>query len=68
VRNLRDRLGDILDAIGQIETEAVKGKSAFEGNALIQVWMVHHLKTQPPERTQTRVEAEAVEQAVRFQR
>ena len=43
MRDLRTRLHDILDAIGQIETEAAKGKAAFDNSALIQVWMVHHL-------------------------
>lgn len=43
MRSFRDRLQDILDAIAQIEIELVKGKSAFEGNPLIQLWMVHHL-------------------------
>ena len=43
VRDFRDRLLDILDAIGQIEIESVKGRSAFDGSSLIQVWMVHHL-------------------------
>jgi uncharacterized protein with HEPN domain len=43
VRDLRNRLQDILDAISQIEVERRKGKAAFEGSPLIQVWMVHHL-------------------------
>jgi len=43
VRNFRDRLEDILDAIDQIEVEAVKGRAAFDSSSLIQVWMVHHL-------------------------
>jgi uncharacterized protein with HEPN domain len=43
MREFRDRLQDILDAIARIETEQVKGKEAFETNPLIQVWMVHHL-------------------------
>jgi uncharacterized protein with HEPN domain len=43
VRDLRNRLQDILDAIAQIEVEQRKGKAAFEGSPLIQVWMVHHL-------------------------
>jgi uncharacterized protein with HEPN domain len=34
---------DILDAIGQIEIEQVKGKAAFDSSPLVQVWMVHHL-------------------------
>ena len=43
MRDLRHRLQDILDAIAQIEIEQRKGKAAFEGSPLIQVWMVHHL-------------------------
>jgi uncharacterized protein with HEPN domain len=43
VRDTRSRLQDILDAIGQIEAEQVKGRAAFDESSLIQVWMVHHL-------------------------
>jgi uncharacterized protein with HEPN domain len=43
MRDFRDRLQDILDAIAQIEIEQAKGKIAFQGSPLIQVWMVHHL-------------------------
>jgi uncharacterized protein with HEPN domain len=43
VGEFRDRLQDILDAIGQIEVEQVKGRAAFDGSSLMQVWMVHHL-------------------------
>jgi uncharacterized protein with HEPN domain len=43
MRDFRDRLQDILDAIAQIELEQVKGKAAFQTSPLIQVWMVHHL-------------------------
>lgn len=43
MRQFRDRLQDILDAIAQIEVERAKGRSTFEGSSLIQVWMVHHL-------------------------
>jgi uncharacterized protein with HEPN domain len=43
MRRIRDRLEDVLDAIAQIETEKVKGKTAFDASPLIQVWMVHHL-------------------------
>jgi len=43
VREFRDRLHDILDAIAQIEVEQVKGRAAFDASRLIQVWMVHHL-------------------------
>jgi len=43
VRDLRNRLQDILEAIAQIEVEQRKGKAAFDASSLIQVWMVHHL-------------------------
>ncbi len=43
MRDFRDRLQDILDAIDQIEVEQIKGRVAFESSPLIQVWMVHHL-------------------------
>ena len=43
MRNVRDRLQDILDAIAQIEAERGKGRTAFESSPLVQVWMVHHL-------------------------
>jgi uncharacterized protein with HEPN domain len=43
MRELRDRLEDILEAVAQIETERAKGKASFDGNPLVQVWMVHHL-------------------------
>jgi uncharacterized protein with HEPN domain len=43
VRDVRNRLQDILDAIDQIQAEAVKGRAVFDDSSLIQVWMVHHL-------------------------
>jgi uncharacterized protein with HEPN domain len=43
MRQFRDRLQDILDAITQIEAEKAKGKAAFDASPLMQVWMVHHL-------------------------
>ena len=43
MRQLRERLEDILEAVTQIETEQAKGKAAFDENPLVQVWMVHHL-------------------------
>ena len=43
MRQLRERLEDILEAVAQIETEQAKGKAAFDENPLVQVWMVHHL-------------------------
>src|ERR1051326_8611947 len=43
MRELRDRLQDILEAIAQIEAEQVKGRAAFDASPLLQVWMVHYL-------------------------
>ena len=43
MRDLRQRLQDILEAIGRIESEQGKGKAAFQSSPLIQIWMVHHL-------------------------
>ena len=44
MRDDRLRLLDILDAIAQIEQQASKGKDAFLHDALVQVWMRHHLQ------------------------
>jgi uncharacterized protein with HEPN domain len=43
MRQFRERLQDILEAIEQIELERAKGREAFNSTPLIQVWMVHHL-------------------------
>lgn len=43
MRQFRERLQDILDAIAQIELEQQKGRGAFDASPLIQVWMVHYL-------------------------
>ena len=43
MRELGDRLQDMLEAIAQIEAEQVKGRAAFDASPLLQVWMVHHL-------------------------
>jgi hypothetical protein len=37
MRQFRDRLQDILDAIAHIEAEQAKGKAGFDASALIQV-------------------------------
>lgn len=44
MRDDRERLHDILEAISQIERYASQGKQAFETDELIQVWIVHHLQ------------------------
>jgi len=44
VRDDRERLLDIQDAIRQIEKYAIKGFDAFSQNELIQVWFTRHLQ------------------------
>jgi hypothetical protein len=43
MRNERERLLDILEAIERIEKYAEEGKDAFESNELIQTWVIHHI-------------------------
>jgi len=43
MRDARERLKDMLEAIERIERYAVKGRDAFEREELIQNWFVHHL-------------------------
>jgi hypothetical protein len=40
LRDDRERLTDILEAIDRAHRYAVRGRAAFEGDELIQVWMV----------------------------
>lgn len=44
MRDPKERLRDILDAIARIERYAVRGRQAFEQDELIQVWVFHHLQ------------------------
>lgn len=44
MRDDRERLLDIQEAIGRIEKYSVQGKEAFENEDLIQNWIVHHLQ------------------------
>ena len=44
MRDSRTRLMDLLEAIELIEWYAERGRSAFEGDELIQTWFVHHLQ------------------------
>jgi uncharacterized protein with HEPN domain len=44
VRDDRERLLDVLEAIGQIEKYAAEGREAFDENELIQTWILHHLR------------------------
>lgn len=43
MRDDRERLTDILEAIDRAQRYAVRGRAAFEGDELIQAWMVQQL-------------------------
>ena len=44
MRDDKERLRDIEEAIERIEKHASKGRKAFEDDELIQNWIVHHLQ------------------------
>jgi len=44
MRDPKEYLKDILDAIGAIERYASRGRQVFEQDELIQVWVIHHLQ------------------------
>jgi uncharacterized protein with HEPN domain len=44
LRDPKERLRDILDAIAAIERYLARGKTAFEGDELIQSWFVRNLE------------------------
>ena len=44
MRDDRERLLDITEAIEHIEKYAVRGRGAFENDELIQTWIVHHIQ------------------------
>jgi uncharacterized protein with HEPN domain len=44
VRDDRERLLDILEAIERAEKYAAQGKEAFLRDELVQVWILHHLQ------------------------
>jgi len=44
MRDDRERLLDIIDAIERINKYAARGKEAFENDELVQNWIVHHLQ------------------------
>lgn len=44
MRDPKERLRHILEAIAQIERYAIRGKQAFERDELIQGWIVHRLQ------------------------
>ena len=43
MRDDRERLRDMLEAISQIEKYVIQGKDRFTEDELIQTWMIHHL-------------------------
>jgi len=43
MRDDRERLRDILEAISQVEKYAIQGKDRFTEDELIQTWMIHYL-------------------------
>lgn len=44
MRNDRERLLDMQEAIERIEKYTTRGRDAFESNELIQTWILHHLQ------------------------
>jgi uncharacterized protein with HEPN domain len=44
MRNDRERLEDIAEAIDRILERTVVGREAFERDLMLQVWVVHHLQ------------------------
>jgi uncharacterized protein with HEPN domain len=44
VRRDEDYLGDILDAIQQIDKYAAFGRTRFDSDELVQVWMIYHIQ------------------------
>jgi uncharacterized protein with HEPN domain len=44
MRDSKERLRDMLEAIDNIDRYATQGKAAFESNELIQSWIVRHLQ------------------------
>lgn len=44
MRDDRERLLDIQEAIARIERYAARGRAVFEQDELIQTWIIHHLQ------------------------
>jgi uncharacterized protein with HEPN domain len=44
VRTDRERIRDGIEAIDRCLGQASRGRAAFDGDPLLQVWMVHHLE------------------------
>lgn len=45
MRDVAERLRDVLEAIERIERRSVRDKAALEADELLQVWMIHHRQT-----------------------
>ena len=43
MRDDRERLADILEAIDRIERHAQRGRAEFDRDEMLQTWIVHHL-------------------------
>ena len=43
MRDDTERLRDIQEAIADIQKYAQRGREHFEGNELVQTWIIHHL-------------------------
>lgn len=44
MRDDRERLLDIVEAIDRIHEQAKRGRHVFETDKLVQIWMVHHIE------------------------
>jgi uncharacterized protein with HEPN domain len=44
MRDDKERMLDILEAIENIEKYAVRGRAVFESDELVQTWILHHLQ------------------------
>ena len=44
MRDIRERVLDVLESIERIEKYARGGREEFERNELVQVWILHHLQ------------------------
>ncbi|NEQ25776.1 MAG: nucleotidyltransferase [Microcoleus sp. SIO2G3] len=44
MRDDREKLRDILEAIERIDKYAIQGRQSFERNELIQTWFIQHLQ------------------------
>lgn len=44
MRDDKQRLEDILEAITRVEKYTARGMDVFEGDELVQTWVVHHLQ------------------------